>query len=248
MSDFTGQRVVVTGGSKGAGEAIVEHFTRGGAEVIAISRSAGLKADLTTVEGVATAVREIERRFDHLDVLVHNLGGSSAPAGGFSVLTDEVWLDELSLNLLAAVRLDRALVPKMIERGSGVVLHVSSILREMPLFESSIAYAAAKSALSTYSKALSKEVGPKGVRVNSIAPGWIQTKAAEALVARHAAGKGIDEQAARESIMQSLGGIPLGRPAWPNEIAELVGFLASSRAGSIHGSEFRIDGGSVPTV
>jgi len=103
------------------------------------------------------------------------VGGSSAPAGGFAVLDDEAWQRELNLNLLAAVRLDRALLPAMIEQGSGVIVHVTSIQRQLPLPESTIAYAAAKAALSNYSKGLSKELGPKGVRVVRVSPGWVET-------------------------------------------------------------------------
>jgi NAD(P)-dependent dehydrogenase (short-subunit alcohol dehydrogenase family) len=157
-------------------------------------------------------------------------------------------MDELNLNLLGAVRLDRAFVPAMVQRGNGVVIHVSSIQRLLPLHETTTAYAAAKAALTTYSKALSKEVGPKGVRVTSVAPGWINTTASQAMVTRLAERGGTDEETARQSILDALGGIPIGRAAWPWEVAELVAFLASSRASSIHGAEYVIDGGTVPTV
>src|SRR5690606_29334127 len=134
---------------------------------------------------------------------------------------DEAWQAELDLNLMPAVRLDRALVPAMVARGSGVVIHVSSIQRRLPLPESTTAYAAAKAALTTYSKSLSREVGPSGVRVNSVAPGWINTTASQALVTRIAESTGTGEEAARQSILDALGGIPIGRPAWPQEVAEL---------------------------
>lgn len=129
-----------------------------------------------------------------------------------------------------------------------MVVHVSSIQRRLPLPDSTTAYAAAKAALTAYSKALSKETGPHGVRVNSVAPGWIYTTAAEAMVKRLAANGGTDEATARQGIVDALGGIPLGRPAWPQEVAELVAFLASSRAAAIHGSEYVIDCGTIPTV
>lgn len=255
--ELAGKRVLVTGGTKGAGAAIVRRMGAAGAVTLAVARAAHpeeqsprlfVQADLTTVDGVNTVVRAIAQQMGGVDILVHNLGGSTAPGGGFAALTEELWQSELSLNLLAATRLDHALVPQMIERGSGVVLHVSSIQRRLPLHDSTIAYAAAKAALTTYSKALAKEVGPKGVRVNSIAPGWIRTTAADAMVKRIAEHAGSDEAAARQSIMDALGGIPIGRPAWPEEIAELVAFLASDRAAAIHGSEYLIDGGTVPSV
>ena len=194
---------------------------------------------------IADAVHE---RLGGVDIVVHVVGGSSAPAGGFAVLDDEVWQRELNLNLLAAVRLDRALLPAMIEQGSGVIVHVTSIQRQLPLPESTIAYAAAKAALSNYSKGLSKEVGPKGVRVVRVSPGWVETTAATALVGRLAAEAGSDEHTARQRLMDSLGGIPIGRPAKPGEVADLIAFLVSTRAASITGSEYVIDGGTIPTV
>jgi len=256
-TEFLGKRVLVTGGTKGAGAAMVRRFANAGATVATSARSAPaegqssivfIEADLTEPEGAAKVAEIVGRELGGVDILVHNLGGSKTPGGGFAVITDELWQEELDLNLMPAVRLDRALVPAMIERGSGVVIHVSSIQRRLPLHESTIAYAAAKAALSTYSKALSKELGPRGVRVTAIAPGWIDTTAADAMIKRLAANAGTDEATAREGVLTALGGIPIGRPAQPEEIAELVAFLASDRAASIHGAEYVIDGGTVPVV
>jgi len=183
-----------------------------------------------------------------IDILIHSLGGSSTPGGGFRAATEEFWQQELSLNLLAAVRLDRLLVPQMLERRQGVVIHVASIQHRLPLHDSTTPYAAAKAALASYSKSLSKEVGPSGVRVNTVSPGWIRTSAADRMVQRLAESGGIDEDQARQGIMDALGGIPLGRPAWPEEVAELVASLSSERAASIHGADYVIDGGTVPTL
>ena len=149
---------------------------------------------------------------------------------------------------MPAVRLDRALLPTMIEQGSGTIVHISSIQRLMPLPEATTAYAAAKAALSAYSKSLSKEVGPKGIRVLRVAPGWIKTQASIDLVNRIAREDGSNYADAENKLMQSLGGIPIGRPSTPEEVADLIVFLSSSRAGTITGSEFIIDGGTVPTV
>jgi len=146
------------------------------------------------------------------------------------------------------VRLDRLLLPDMISRGEGVVIHVTSIQRALPLPEATTAYAAAKAALSTYSKSLSKEVSPKGVRVVRVSPGWIATEASVRLAERLGAESGGGVEEGQRKIMDSLGGIPIGRPSTPEEIASLVAFLASDRAGSITGSEFVIDGGTTPTV
>jgi len=183
-----------------------------------------------------------------VDIIVHVLGGSSAPAGGFAVLGEDEWHRELSLNLFPAVRLDRALLPEMLAQDSGVIIHVTSIQRELPLPESTTAYAAAKAALSTYSKSLSKEVTPKGIRVVRVAPGWIETEASVALAERLAQQAGTDYEGGKQIIMGSLGGIPVGRPSKPTEVADLIAFLASQRAATISGAEFVIDGGTIPTV
>ncbi len=190
----------------------------------------------------------VQQHFGGVDVLIHNLGGSSAPGGGFRAQSDEVWQQELSLNLLPAVRLDRLLLPAMVERGAGVVIHLSSIQARLPLPESTLAYAAAKAALSNYSKGLSKELGPTGVRVNTVSPGYTATEAAERMVARLAESQGCDAEAARAGILESLGGIPIGRPNRPEEVAAVVLFLASEAAASIHGADLVVDGGNLPTL
>lgn len=207
-----------------------------------------IAADLTTADGCERVAAAVRDRLGGIDILVHMLGGSSAPGGGFAALTDAHWDRELALNLFPAVRLDRALVPAMTAQGSGVVVHVSSIQRQLPLPEATTGYAAAKAALSTYSKALSKEVAPKGVRVVRVAPGWIETEASVQLAERLAREAGTDYEGGKAMIMASLGGIPLGRPAKPADVANLIAFLVSDRAAAITGTEYVIDGGTIPTV
>jgi NAD(P)-dependent dehydrogenase (short-subunit alcohol dehydrogenase family) len=256
-TEFAGKRVLVTGGTKGMGEAIVRRLAAGGAKVATTARSplpegmAGIlfvQADISTPQGTEKVAREVQDRLGGLDILVNNVGGSSAPSGGVLALSDDDWQQALNANLFAAVRLDRAFLPGMLKQVSGVIIHISSIQRRLPLFEATLAYAAAKAGLTTYSKGLSKEVGPKGVRVNTVAPGFIETTAAQGLISRLAEKAGTDEDTARRGLMNSLGGIPIGRPGRPEEVAELVSFLVSERAASIHGSEYVIDGGTVPTV
>jgi len=251
-----GRRALVTGGSKGSGKAVAERLRELGADVYVTARSMPdgyeypdrfIVADTSTPEGT-TVVAGRMSEVGGVDILVHVVGGASTPPGGFSAITDEQWLIELNLNFLGAVRLDRALLPAMITSGTGVVVHFTSIQRDMPLYEASLAYAASKAALRTYSKGLANELGPQGIRVNAISPGGIETEAYDRFVDRIAEGKGITREEAEQSIMDGLGGVPLGRFARTEEIADLVGFLVSDRASAILGAEYVIDGGTVPTT
>lgn len=218
---FEGKHALVTGGTKGMGEAIVRKLAQDGATVIATARSlpavplAGvryLEADASTAEGASHVAETVLHEFGHLDFLVNNVGGSSAPSGGALALTDAMWDAALQANLMSAVRIDRAFLPGMLQRHSGAIIHITSIQRRQPLFESTVAYAAAKAALANYSKSLANEFGPQGIRVNTIAPGFIETSAAQALVKRMAAHRDGNEDEARRQLMASLGGIPIGRP------------------------------------
>jgi NAD(P)-dependent dehydrogenase (short-subunit alcohol dehydrogenase family) len=255
--ELEGRRALVTGGTKGIGGAVAARLREAGATVLATARRRPddlawqdlfVAADITTAEGCATIADAVMEQLGGVDIMVHVVGGSSAPAGGFAVLDDGEWHRALDLNLFPAVRLDRALLPAMLDQGSGVIIHVTSIQRQLPLPEATIAYAASKAALANYSKGLSKEVSPKGIRVVRVSPGWVETEAAVGLVMELAKNAGTDYEAARQVLMNSLGGIPIGRPAKPREVADLVAFLASPRAASITGAEYIIDGGTVPTV
>ena len=250
-------RALVTGASKGIGQAVAGRFREEGAVVLSTARTAPhdlpdgalfVAADVTTANGCSTVVEAVRDRFGGIDIIVHVVGGSSAPAGGFAVLDDQEWQRALDLNLFPAVRLDRALLPAMLKQRAGVIIHITSIQSQLPLPDATMAYAAAKAALANYSKGLSKEVSPSGIRVVRVSPGWVETDGAVGLVNDLATAQGTDYAGARRMLMDSLGGIPIGRPAKPSEVADLIVFLASSRAASITGTEYVIDGGTVPTV
>ncbi|NML40715.1 SDR family oxidoreductase [Chitinophaga sp. G-6-1-13] len=256
-NELSGKIALVTGGTKGAGKAIAERLLQAGATVISIARNAPgesnkkvhfISADLSTPTGTQKVVEEVLTKYEKLDILVNNLGGSETPGGGFAVLSDEDWEDTIRTNLLAPVRLDRGFLPQMIERKTGVIIHIASIQGRLPLYDSTLPYAAAKAGLINYSKSLSNEVSPKGVRVLTVSPGWIMTTSATRLVERIAESSNTDTAQATQSIMDALGGIPYGRPAQPEEVAELVGFLVSPRANYLTGTEYVIDGGTIPTV
>lgn len=256
-SEFKGKRVLVTGGTAGLGLATVKRFALAGARVLTTARETSdqlpkgvlfVKSDLTTIEGTNLVAQEVLSQLGGVDIIAHVVGGSSSPAGGFSKLSDDDWQNALNLNLFPAVRLDRLLVPEMLKQGHGSIVHVVSIQRSLPLYESTIPYAAAKAALANYSKSMSKEISPKGIRVNIVSPGWIGTDASNVWLEEIAKTNKLTIEQARQSVMDALGGIPIGRPAFPEEVAELIAFISSDRAASINGHEYVIDGGTIPTI
>ncbi|GAA2793730.1 SDR family oxidoreductase [Crossiella cryophila] len=254
---LSGKRVVVTGGTKGIGAGIAARLAGAGASVLVAARSAPerelpanvrfVKADLSTESGVAGLAAEALEILGGVDVIVDNAGGAVPATSGIADLTEEHWHDAYQLNVMAAVRLDRALLPGMLERGSGVIIHISSIAA-LRAESSLVHYGAAKAALNAYSKSLATEVAPRGVRVNRIAPGLIKTEAVDSFVQHIQDTQGLDQEAALGTLHELVGGIPAGREGKPADIANVVAFLASDQAEWIVGAEFRIDGGSVRQV
>jgi NAD(P)-dependent dehydrogenase (short-subunit alcohol dehydrogenase family) len=253
-----GKVAVVTGAGKGIGLAITQALVKEGVHVVAGSRRRtpeltklgesvqAIEVDLATTTGpahlIATALAH-----GRLDILVNNVGAVAPRLTGFLNVTDEQWLHSLTLNLMAAIRTTRAALPTMLAAGHGNIVTISSVNAFLP-DPAVIDYSAAKAALTNFSKALSKEVGAQGIRVNTISPGpvttdlWLGDEGVAATVAR--AG-GTDPQAVAE---QAAAQAETGRFTRPYEIAELVLLLSSGRAGNVTGADFVIDGGLTKTL
>ncbi|MCA1220914.1 SDR family oxidoreductase [Streptomyces sp. 8L] len=252
--EFAGVRVLVTGGTKGIGAAIAIRFAEAGADVVVAARTpvdeppAGkfVAADLATAEGTADLAARATRLLGGVDVLVNNAGSQTYLPGGALDATDDDWYRDLDTNLMSAVRLDRALLPGMIARHHGVIVHITSGQARLP-GAASLPYAAAKAATTVYSKGLANEVGKHGIRVNTVVPGLIETPAVSRRLDRISADSGRDAETARRELIDRVG-IPLGHPGRPADVAELVAFLSSDRAAYLTGSQYVVDGGSIPTV
>lgn len=247
---LAGRRALVTGGTRGMGEAVAALLAAHGARVVVAGRHGAsgspapvIEADLASPEGAELVGRQAAGMLGGLDAVVHCVGASFSRAGGALGLTDEDWTRALATNLLSAVRLDRAVLPGMIEQGSGAIVHVSSLQWKRP-HQSSPAYGPAKAALRSYSKGLATEFGPAGIRVNTVTPGYIATSLAEDRIARTMADTGASRPEAEAALLDAIGGVPLGRPGTAAEVARLVVFLVSDAAAYITGAEFVIDGGN----
>ncbi|MFD0794538.1 SDR family oxidoreductase [Mucilaginibacter litoreus] len=257
IKDLEGKIALVTGGTKGIGKAVTAKLLAAGATVIVTARNKPeeqnwpyhfIAADLAKREDAEKVAAEISELFGGVDILINNMGANTFPGGGFSTLADEHWYQALEINLLSSVRLDRALLPKMLEKKSGVIIHISSTSGQFPIWESTMAYSAAKAALNSYSKSLADEAGPHGVRVLTVSPGLNKTEAMSDFLNHLAAKEGITFDEMTQRLFDRVGGVPLGRMAEPEETAELIYFLASPKASYISGANYFIDGGNFPVV
>ncbi len=233
------------------GAAIAELLAARGAHVVVTARHREdgeppvslIQADLASPEGADLVAGEAIRILGGLDIVVHCVGASFSKPGGALALTEDDWMQALGTNLLSAVRLDRAALPGMLAQRSGAIVHVSSLQWKRP-HPSSPAYGPAKAALTSYSKVLAEEFGPRGIRVNTVTPGYIATSGAEARIKRTMDHAGIGRDEAEAALLAAIGGVPLGRPGNAAEVAQLVAFLVSDAASYISGSEYVIDGGN----
>jgi NAD(P)-dependent dehydrogenase (short-subunit alcohol dehydrogenase family) len=251
---------VVTGASRGIGLAITQALVAEGAYVVAGARSItpeldelargdsveAVALDLGTPGGPADLVQAALAR-GNVDILINNVGIAPTRLDGFLDITDEQWLATMNLNLMATVRTVRAALPSMIAAQRGVIVTTSSVNSFLP-DPSVMDYSASKAALSNFCKSLSKEVGPQGIRINTVSPGpvstdlWLGAGGVAATVAAATGGKAND--VAAETAKQMV----TGRFTSPAEVADLVVYLASERSGNITGADFVIDGGLVTTL
>jgi len=255
---LAGRNAVVTGGSKGIGLAIVRGLAAAGAQVTVGARKSSadldelartgqvqiVQADLAGPAGPAALIEQAGNR---IDVLVNNVGGAPARTGGFLSITDADWHATIELDLMAAIRATRAALPGMLAAGTGVIITTCSVNARLP-DPAVMDYSVAKAGLASFCKALSKEVGPLGIRVNTVSPGPVATDlwlgqggvAQTVSAASGAAPQEVASQAASQMVT--------GRFTRPGEVADLVLFLASDRAANITGADFVIDGGLIQTL
>jgi NAD(P)-dependent dehydrogenase (short-subunit alcohol dehydrogenase family) len=257
---LAGRTAVVTGASKGIGLAITRTLAaegvrvvagalRGSAELDALAAEADVRpvsVDLSTPEGPAELIATAMETWDGLDLLVNNVGAVRPRVDGFLALTDDDWTWALTINFLAAARTMRAAVPHLRGRPGASIVTISSVNAFLP-DPGVIDYSAAKAALTNLCKSLSKELGPE-IRVNTVSPGpvrtdlWLGTGGVAATVGDASGTRPEDVVREQEAAAAT------GRFTRPEEIADLVAFLASDRAGNITGSDVVIDGGLVTTL
>lgn len=256
--DLDGKVAVVTGASKGIGLAVVRALAGEGAQVVAGARTAGplpelervtaVEVDLARPGGPESLVSDAVERHGRLDILVNNVGRAQLRLDGFLETSDADFEGSLQINFLAAVRATRAAVRAMLADGGGTIVNVASVNAFFQPDGLTSDYGAAKAALLNLSKALSQELGPKGIRINSVSPGPVETDlwlGDDGVAATIGQAKGIDPGAVRD---QALAGMASGRFSTPDEVATLVTLLASPRTGNVTGANYVIDGGLVKTM
>lgn len=258
---LAGKVAVVTGASKGIGLAITRALADEGATVVGAARSTatldgleGVSAvalDLTDPSAPARLIEGAVQDHGRVDVLVNNVGAVRLRLEGFLAIGDEEFEWALQMNFFTALRSIRAALGPMVEQGGGTIVNVASVNAYYHPDGAVIDYGAAKAALVNASKALSKEFGPRGIRINSVSPGPVETElwlGEHGVAATVGKATGVDAATARERIVAGMGGIPSGRFTKPEEVAALVVMLASDRIANVTGANYTIDGGLISTT
>lgn len=258
---LTDKVAVVTGASKGIGLAVTRALVAEGAVVVAGARTTGalegldrvtpVAVDLAAPDGPAALVRRALDDHGRVDVLVNNVGAVRLRLDGFLGTSDEEFAWAMDMNFFAALRATRAAIPSMVARQQGAIVNTASVNAFFQPDAGTIDYGAAKAALVNLSKSLAQEFGPQGIRVNCVSPGPVGTDlwlGDHGVAATVAAATGVDADAAREAVVASIGGFATGRFTTPEEVASLMVFLASSRAGNVTGANYVIDGGLIKTT
>jgi 3-oxoacyl-[acyl-carrier protein] reductase len=256
-----GKVAMVSGASKGIGRATAAKLAAEGAHVSLCARTeetaAAVARELENKHGVNTLAvtadlsrgEDIERwtratldRFGGVDVLVNNAG--AAQGGPFLTLPDQAWLDSWQLKLFGYIRVARAVFPHLVTRGGGRIVNVIGIAGWQPMANYMIG-GAANAALLNFTKALADEGAPHGILVTGVNPGPIRTDRWDGMVTKWAAAKRVNADEAEREI---LAGVPLRRPGTPDEVANLVVFLASELSTYVTGTTIAIDGGMTRTI
>ena len=247
---------LVTGGTKGIGKAIADKLSDAGIQVVVTARTAPeenknghyfIAADLTKPDSATMIATKILEKYGRIDIIVNNAGGNLSPGGGFSTILDEHWNKDWQMNFMSAVRINKVLLPSMIKQKSGVIINISTGAARQPIWEMTMSYSSAKAALNVYSKALANELGSKGLRVNVVSPGVVETPLMLEFIDNLSKSSNITVEEAYNEMMKKAG-VPLGRMAEPEEVANLVAFLVSKKAKYITGTNYYVDGGALPTV
>ncbi len=252
---------VVTGAGKGIGRAVVEVLLGEGAKVVAGSRTTddldgvegvtAVAVDLTEAQAPAQLVQRAVEEHGGVDVLVNNVGAVKIRLDGFFGTSDEDFEWAMQMNFFIALKTSRAALETMVPQRSGAIVNVASVNAFFQPDAGTIDYGAAKAALVNLTKTLSQEFGPQGIRVNAVSPGPVGTDlwlGEHGVAETVAAATGVDADTARESVIAGIGGFATGRFTTPAEVAWLIAFLASARAGNITGANYLIDGGLIKTT
>src|SRR3954466_16067439 len=232
-----GRAAVVTGASRGIGLATARVLEAEGVRVLHVARSAdpGLAIDVTEPDAAGAIVEECTRRFGQLDILVNNAGTSRARS--LEELTDEEWEEQGALHVMASMRLMRAAVPGMLERGWGRIVNVGSSSGKRPSLSNS-AYSVTKAAQHMLGRVFADTYAARGVLVNTVAPGPVETPlwmAEGGLADQAAEAQGVSRDEALEAARSK---IPIGRFGTEGEIAAVIAFLCSERASDVLGANW----------